>query len=179
MLLEQSRYQIRFDWGSDGAAAVSDGADVVVWVDAIADDSTPGRPGNVAATVSYVLAAQLQSARAVALWIVDLQKRLGKPVVIAVIAAGAFRSHGGYRFAMEDELAAGAVIAELGSLGLDATSPEAAVAEAAFRGLERAGSHLLSASVTSQALASPVAAGAARVNGELSTEDVIVLSAPV
>jgi hypothetical protein len=42
---------------------------------------------------------------------------------------------------------AGAVIAGLGTFGIDATSPEAAVAEAAYRGLERAVGHLMTASV--------------------------------
>ena len=55
-------------------------------------------------------------------------------------------------YAVEDHLGAGAVIARLGELGLDATSPEAAVAEAAFRGLEGAVGHLVSASVTGRSL---------------------------
>ncbi|MDQ1512621.1 MAG: hypothetical protein QOC59_463, partial [Microbacteriaceae bacterium] len=32
---EQSRYQVRFDWGVSGASAVADDADVLVWVDAL------------------------------------------------------------------------------------------------------------------------------------------------
>jgi 2-phosphosulfolactate phosphatase len=143
--VEQSRYQIRFDWGSDGADAIAGDADVVVWVDALERDleAVP-----VPASVGHVIAADLSSAAAAAEWVVSLQERLGNRVVVAVVAAGATRPNGRFRFAVEDQLAAGSVIAQLGQRGLDATSPEAATAEAAFRGLERAVSHLLTASVT-------------------------------
>jgi hypothetical protein len=43
------------------------------------------------------------------------------------------------------------VIARLSELGLDATSPEAAAAEAAFLGLRRAVSHLLTATTSAMA----------------------------
>ncbi|MDQ2689363.1 MAG: phosphosulfolactate phosphohydrolase, partial [Chloroflexota bacterium] len=52
----------------------------------------------------------------------------------------------GLRFAVEDQLGAGAVIDALAGLGLDHSSPEAAVACEAFRGLRRATRHLLTAS---------------------------------
>jgi 4-hydroxy-L-threonine phosphate dehydrogenase PdxA len=167
--VEQSRYQIRFDWGSDGADAIASDADVVVWVDALERDldAVP-----VPTSVGHVIAADLSSAGASAEWVVSLQERLGSRVVVAVIAAGATRSNGRFRFAVEDQLAAGAVIAQLGQRGLDATSPEAAAAEAAFRGLERAVLHLMTASVT--AVAAGPAAKAARNNVGLSA-DVTVL----
>ena len=55
-------------------------------------------------------------------------------------------------FAVEDFLAAGAVIDALGDVGIDFVSPEAAVAGAAFAGLRNASLHLLSASVTGLSL---------------------------
>lgn len=32
-MTSQTKYQVRFDWGRAAAAAVSDGADVIVWID--------------------------------------------------------------------------------------------------------------------------------------------------
>jgi 2-phosphosulfolactate phosphatase len=61
--------------------------------------------------------------------------------------AGADRD-GQWRYAVEDQLAAGAVIDRLSELGLDATSTEAAAAEAAYRSLSRAVGHLMTASVS-------------------------------
>ena len=50
------------------------------------------------------------------------------------------------RFAIEDQLAAGAIVDALVGLGIDHTSPEAAVACAAFEGLRHATTHLIGAS---------------------------------
>ena len=50
------------------------------------------------------------------------------------------------RFAIEDQLAAGAIVDALVGLGIDHTSPEAAVACAAFEGLRHAATHLIGAS---------------------------------
>ena len=50
------------------------------------------------------------------------------------------------RFAVEDQLGAGAIIDALGALGIDHTSPDAAVASESFRALRRAVKHLLTAS---------------------------------
>jgi 2-phosphosulfolactate phosphatase len=145
--VEQVRYQIRFDWGAAGAAAITSGTDVVIWVDEFGNDSADELLLAVP-DVAVVVAATLSSSRAAADWVLDRQRDLGRPVLVAIIAAGSRRADGGYRFAVEDQLAAGAIIAELGKLGLDATSPEAAAAEASFRGLERGVKHLLSASVS-------------------------------
>lgn len=49
-------------------------------------------------------------------------------------------------FAVEDLLAAGAVVDALTEVGIDHTSPEAAAACAAYTGLRRAVRHLVSAS---------------------------------
>jgi hypothetical protein len=75
--------------------------------------------------------------------------------------------------ATEDLLAAGAVIDQLATLGLDATSPEAAAAEAAYRGLARATSHLLTAVTT--ATTTPPDAYQLKVDPELTAADVQVV----
>jgi 2-phosphosulfolactate phosphatase len=56
------------------------------------------------------------------------------------------------RFAVEDQLGAGAVVDALGALGIDHTSPEAAAAGESFRGLRSAVRHLLTASGSGQEL---------------------------
>jgi hypothetical protein len=146
--VEQDGYQVRFDWGVDGAVAVGAHADVLVWVDVLSLDAAAS--ADVALSLpgtGAIVAGDFVCALAVAQWIVDEQKRTGKRIAIAVIAAGAVRT-AGYRFAVEDLLAAGAIIRCLGELGLDATSPEAAAAEAAYLGLDRGLAHLVSASVS-------------------------------
>lgn len=143
--MEQDHYQVRFDWGVGGARVIGVDADVLVWVDVIAGRAAidvAALPGSGA-----IVTGDFASAAAVARWIVDRQKRLARRVVIAVVAAGVERPTG-HRFAVEDLLAAGAIIRSLGELGLDATSPEAAATEAAYLGLRRGIAHLVSASVT-------------------------------
>jgi phosphosulfolactate phosphohydrolase-like enzyme len=81
----------------------------------------------------------------------DEQVRLGRRAMVSIIAAGEPRAGGGTRFAVEDLLAAGALIDALGALGIDYTSPEAAAACAAFTGLRGAVAHLLTASGSGQA----------------------------
>lgn len=153
--MEQQRYQVRFEWGIPGALAVGADADVIVWVDAIEElgslsaDSDALLASLPASRV--LLTTGLPTAAAVAQWIVDYQLRRGDRISIAIIAAGSDRD-GSARFAVEDLLGAGAVIDALAALGLDATSPEAAAAEAAYRGLARATSHLLTASTTAAVL---------------------------
>ena len=141
----QSRFQVRFDWGLDGAAVIGDGAHIVVWADALA---TPGAPDPLTIEGLAVIVATQGSAAAAAQWILDRQTELGDRAVVAVVAAGTDDG----RFAVEDFLAAGAVIDALSTLGIDSTSPEAAAASAAFEGLRTATLHLLSASVTGQGL---------------------------
>lgn len=36
----QTRYQVRFDWGVEGANAIAPGAHIVVWADALPDATT-------------------------------------------------------------------------------------------------------------------------------------------
>jgi hypothetical protein len=171
--VEQASYQIRFDWGMAGAAAIASDADVVVWVDAVAS-SQPMVDTDQLATTAAVLAVDLRTAAAAARWVAALQTRLGRRIAIAVVAAGEERDAATMRYAAEDQLVAGAVIASLGRLGIDATSPEAAVAEAAYRGLERAIGHVITASVGGRA--SPVTtADTYRVDPELTEASVVVL----
>lgn len=169
---DQSRYQIRFEWGADGAARLA-ASDIVVVVDVLSasrgadavaagDDAAPaGGPaaGEDAAAIAEVAAASgalvllgaLRNAAAVANEVLAEQQRRGERTSIAVIAVGE-RVAGGTRFAVEDQLGAGAIIDALGSLGIDHTSPESAAACEAFRGLRAAVRHLLTASGSGQAL---------------------------
>lgn len=164
----QSRYQVRFDWGFAGAHAVAADADIVIWADAVPPFTTPAEdepsPATaLAAAVSpqaAIVAAGLVDARVVAGWVIGEQERLGRRAMIAVVAAGEPRG-GGVRFAVEDLLAAGAVIDALAEVGIDFTSPEAAAACAAFAGLRGAVAHLVTASASGQAA---LAAGVARAD---------------
>lgn len=148
----QAKYQVRFDQGVDGVRRIGDGVHVVVWVDQTATDAAAGARADAlpvpqpvldaAPADAAVLAANLRDAAAAATWILAEQERLGRRAYLAIVAAG--RADGG--FAADDVLAAGAVIDALIELGIDDTSPEAAVASAAFSGLRRAVAHLATAS---------------------------------
>ncbi|MFK4728722.1 2-phosphosulfolactate phosphatase [Agromyces mediolanus] len=92
-----------------------------------------------------VLAASLRNRTAVARRILALQEERGRRLSVTILAAGE-RGADGVRFAIEDQLAGGAVVDALVALGIDHTSPEAAVACAAYEGLRRAVGHLQSAS---------------------------------
>lgn len=162
MIVEQQRYQVRFDWGTDGAAAIAADADVIVWVDAIASEPPPAL-----VVAGAVITTGMPSAAAAARWVLDLQERLGRRIVIAVLAAGP-------RFAVDDLLTAGAIIDALGALGLDASSPEAAAAEGAYLHLKSAVRHLMTASVTAVAEGAP-AADQRRIDPTLGPDDVVVL----
>ena len=178
---DQSAYQVRFDWGIPGLKRVA-AADVVVVVDVLRFSST--LPDVVAAGVEVgladavewssngaavataasdgatVLVGGLRNASAVARAIMAIQDRRQQRTSVAVIAAGELTPDGGLRFAVEDHLGAGAIIAALGDLGIDHTSPEAAVAAESARGLRRALRHLLSASGSGRELVDGVASTA-------------------
>ncbi len=173
----QAKYQVRFDWGTEGAAAVAADADVVVWVDVLppagggAAQEPPALPGPGA-----VVAGGLVSASAVARWILDEQVRLGRRAMVALVAAGGSTASGAPRFAVEDLLAAGAIVDALAGAGIDYSSPEAAAACAAFTGLRGAVAHLLTASVSGQ---EHIAAGRPGAEiapaGRLDTTDEVVV----
>lgn len=164
---DQSRYQVRLEWGADGLARLA-ASDIVVVVDVLRystsvtdavagggsvpwddSESVNGAPiaRAAAADGSVVLLGCLRNASAVAAAILAEQMRRGVRTSVAVIAAGEAG-----RFAAEDQLGAGAVIDALAALGLDHSSPEAAVACEAFRGLRGAVRHLLTASGSGQEL---------------------------
>ncbi len=143
----QSTYQVRFDWGRRGAERIADGAHVLVWVDVLAGTTrTAPRDSLIdpAPARAAVLEAGLVDATATARWILAEQERLGERAFIAIVAAGDAEAG----FPADDLLGAGAVIDALAALGIDDTSPEAAVAASAFGGLRRAVRHLTSASAS-------------------------------
>jgi 2-phosphosulfolactate phosphatase len=170
MTFEQAAYQVRFEWGQAGLEAIGADADVVVWVDAIATVPTPDLLP--VAPAAAVIDVDVRTSAAAARWLLALQERLARRITIAVVAAGDRRADGSSRCAVEDQLAAGSVISHLGAVGIDATSPEAATAEAAYRQLARALGHLVSAGVTGRAAA--VRPASFRVAEELGAEAVVV-----
>lgn len=175
---DQRRYQVRHDWGVEGLRRLAP-ADVVVVVDVLRfsttvtdavaagetvplDESADAVSINGAAVAraagesgAVVLLGCLRNASAVADAVLDIQRGRGVRTSIAVIAAGelAGRTPGApLRFAVEDQLGAGAIVDALGALGIDHTSPEAAAACESFRGLRGALRHLLTASGSGQEL---------------------------
>jgi 2-phosphosulfolactate phosphatase len=171
---DQSTYQIRFDWGPRALRVLAP-AHITVVVDAL--------PGCAALDLEgvdgHVVRAGLADRTAVARWILERQHENGGRTSVNVIAVGEIDETGAARFALEDQLAAGALIDALITLGIDHASPDAAVASASFAGLRRACAHLLSASPTGRALkesgrADEVAA-AARVD---TVDEVTVLRVP-
>jgi 2-phosphosulfolactate phosphatase len=152
---EQQQYQVRFDWGADGARAIGGSADVVVLVDVLGPardvDQTPNIEGIGTAVV--VVEGSLRNATALARWALERQAGKGDRFTVAVVAAGESRGDGSVRFALEDLLGAGAIIDALASVGIDYASPEAAAAAAAFTGLRNATGHLISASTSGRRIA--------------------------
>lgn len=137
----QADYQVRFEWGASGAAAVGFEADVVAWIDEIGAE--PAVPAGAHPT-------SLAEAPDFARWCLARQAELGGRFRIAVVAAGAIQADGSLRFAVEDLLGAGAVIDAIAELGIDHQSPEAAAAAAAYAGLRNATRHLVNASVSAR-----------------------------
>lgn len=138
--LGQTNYQVRFDWAAAGAREIGIGADVIVWVDVL-DARLPD-----ADLRGLVVAGSLRNRTAVARWALERQGDLGDRFTIAVVAAGDAHADGSIRFALEDLLAAGAIIDALADIGIDYCSPEAAAASAAFTGLRNATGHLIGSS---------------------------------
>jgi len=140
----QGSYQVRFDWGPMGAEAICNGAHVLVWVDQLGGDDV------MVATSIDLMRVTMEDAADVAATALRRQADLGGRFVIAVVAAGATRADGTLRFAVEDLLAAGAIIDALAAAGIDHQSPEAAAAASAYSGLKNATRHLISASASSR-----------------------------
>ncbi|MCU1478217.1 MAG: hypothetical protein JWQ64_2910 [Subtercola sp.] len=170
----QTHYQVRFGRGIDGLQAVGAHADVVIWVDALPEpgETTGQKPAKRGHDVHVhgwpelvgvpIIHADLTTRTDAAKWMLEQQVEAGDRVSVAVVAA----SDG-----VEDTLAAGAVIDALAGLGIDFSSPEAAVVCASFTGLERAVGHLFSASVAGRTLIAQNGEAAARIVSEASGID--------
>ncbi|MET0734745.1 MAG: 2-phosphosulfolactate phosphatase [Microbacterium sp.] len=174
---DQHRYQVRLEWGVEGLDRLAP-SDVVVVVDilrfstAVTDAAARGETVALAdahdvsingaavaevagRTPATVLVGSIRNASAVARAILAEQGARAARTSVAIIAAGerSSRDSGApVRFAVEDQLGAGAIVDALGALGIDHTSPEAAAAGEAFRGLRGALRHLLTASGSGQEL---------------------------
>lgn len=172
---DQSAYQVRVEWGVEGLARLAP-ADVIVVVDVLRFssslvDAVPDRPVSLAEAQAWslngaavaaaasaeadvtVLVGSLRNASAVAEAILQLQEQRQRRTFVSVIAAGERTAEGTLRFAVEDQLGVGAIVAALVDRGIDHTAPEAAVAAEAFRGLRRGVRHLLSGSGSGRELA--------------------------
>lgn len=177
---DQSSYQVRFEWGVSGLERLAP-ADVVVVVDVLRFSSTVtdavaaggtvssadaanwsrnGAAVAAAAGEATVLIGSLRNASAVARTVLEIQNRRQERTSVSVIAAGELTDAGDLRFAVEDLLGAGTIIAALSDLGADHTSPEAAAACESARGLRRAMRHLLTASGSAKEIAAGACATA-------------------
>lgn len=165
---DQSTYQVRLEWGVEGLARLAP-ADVVIVVDVLRFSSTlvgavEAAPVTLEVARAWsingaavadaaasdpgvvVLAGALRNATAVAEAVLRVQDERQQRTSVTVIAAGERTPEGALRFAVEDQLGVGAVIAALSDVGIDHSSPEAVSAAESFRALRRAVRHLLSAS---------------------------------
>ncbi|MCT1476664.1 2-phosphosulfolactate phosphatase [Microbacterium sp. p3-SID336] len=178
---DQSPYQVRLDWGVAGLERLAP-ADVVVVVDVLRFSSTVtdavaggtavpladalawSRNGAAVAAAApadaTVLLGSIRNAGAVARAVQTVQERRQARTAVALIAAGELDATGELRFAVEDQLGAGAVAAALTDLGIDHTAPDAAVAAEGFRALRRALRHLIGATGSGRELQEGVAATA-------------------
>ena len=186
---DQSTYQVRLDWGLAGLERLAE-TDVVVIVDVLhfssrvadavaegaavdvaeagtwsSDSVAPAIAVTAAAGGSTVLVGGIRNASAVARAIQTIQEQRQARTSVALIATGERDASNDVRFAVEDQLGAGAIIAALTDLGIDHTAPDAAVAAEGFRALRRALGHLLSASGSGQDAAdAEVVAAAAKLD---------------
>lgn len=182
---DQSTYQVRLDWGLAGLERLAD-ADVVVVVDVLhfstkladavargaevelsdaaawsSDAVAPAIAVTAAAGGATVLVGGIRNASAVARAVHAVQEQRRSRTSVALIATGERDASNDVRFAVEDHLGAGAIIAALTDLGIDHTAPDAAVAAEGFRALRRALGHLLSASGSGQDAGDPESVAAA------------------
>ncbi len=142
--MNRPHYQVMCTWGLSGAQRLRVNPDVVIWVNALTQsaplplqlDSLPGD--------NKVLLGSYFDAFAVADWVANYQLEKQRRVVVLLVCSDA-ETHN-----VADELAAGAIIERLAQKGLDAMSPEAAVANAAFIQLRNAAAHLIAASELAQ-----------------------------
>lgn len=184
---DQSTYQVRLDWGTAGLARLAS-ADVIVVVDVLRFSSTvidataagtevvlaeaeaeawsrngaavAAAAAAAAAPDATVLVGGIRNASAVARVVQAIQERRQARTSVAIIAAGEVDAAGTLRFAVEDQLGAGAIILALSDRGIDHTAPDAAVAAEGFRALRGALRHMIGASGSGRELAAGVAATA-------------------
>ncbi|QMU97337.1 phosphosulfolactate phosphohydrolase [Microbacterium esteraromaticum] len=185
---DQSSYQVRLDWGTEGLARLAP-ADIVIAVDVLRFSSTladavaagqrvpleaavlwsangaavaaaASAPRSPDAPRSTVLVGGIRNAAAVARAVMTLQERQGARASVSIVAAGELASTGELRFAVEDQLGAGAIVAALCDLGIDHSSPEAAAAAEAFRALRPGLRHMLIGSGSGRELVEGVASTA-------------------
>lgn len=128
----QGQYQVRFAYGEQGMRELGD-ADLLVVADELDAEGD---------AVTLALAASVVRR------VLDAQAERGDRVSVGVVARGRADAS----FAVEDVLAAGAVIDALAEAGIDHCSPEAAAVAAAYGGLKHATGHLVRASVTARLL---------------------------
>ena len=178
---DQSTYQVRLDWGVAGLTRLAP-ADIIVVVDvlrfsstvidavaagrSVASAQTEGWSRSGAAVVAAaspeatVLVGGIRNSSAVARAVQTIQERRQERTSVAVIAAGEVDAGGALRFAVEDQLGAGAIVLALSDRGIDHTAPDAAVAAEGFRALRGALRHMIGASGSGRELAAGVAATA-------------------
>lgn len=176
---DQSTYQVRLEWGTAGLARLAP-TDIVVVVDVLRFSSTvidavvsgtevvladaEGWSRNGAAVAAAaapdatVLIGGVRNASAVARAVQTLQERRQARTSVAIIAAGEADAEGTLRFAVEDQLGAGAIVLALSDRGIDHTAPDAAVAAEGFRALRGALRHMIGASGSGRELAGGVEA---------------------
>lgn len=174
--LAQANYQVRLEWGMPGLERLAP-AHVVVVVQTLGlsartigaaeqgetDEAVTSHAADsvalaAAARGAHVVVGGIRNAAAVAAHVLAVQHARADRTSIAVVAVGqssepTAADAADMRFAVEDLLGAGAVIAALGDLGIDHASPDAAVAAEGFRALRGAVRHLLTASGTGRLLA--------------------------
>jgi len=121
----------------------------------------------LAAAGATVVGASLRNRSAVARWLA------GRPRPIGIVAAGERWPDGSLRPAVEDLWGAGAVVAALVDLGVTGLSPEARVAEHAFRAVAPQLAGELDACASGQELIGMGFAGDVAVAAELDRSDVV------
>jgi len=184
----QQRYQVRFAWGTGGAARIAADTHLIVWIDVLPTHGDRERQRALRAVTAQlpdgpeVVLGHLGNASAIAERVTRLQAVRGDRCVVAIVAAGRHHAPGDDAaeaageavdvpdapdFAVEDLLAAGAVVDALAAFGIDHTSPEAAAACAAYTGLRRAVKHLVSASEAAAALGPEAVHAALAESGDL------------
>lgn len=155
---DQSQYQVRFDWGPEGASTVGSGVDVFIVVDVLpgagagSERRDIGQHLGSAAPGAAIIAGNLRNRTAIAEWVIARQADANRRIVVAIVAAGEDRGKGSIRFAVEDFLAAGAIIDALADVGIDYCSPEAAAACVSFTGLRPGIRHAVAASASGKEL---------------------------